>query len=495
MALVRTFLLGSAATLLAASSALTADLPAHKAEPAASFRICGVGGLTGWVLPGSDTCVRLSGYMTAQVEGGNLSPQYNWAFAWPNQRILLAASDFQRNTIFYRDAVGWTTRANFGFDIVSNTAWGPLIGHFDVNADSGNGFDAAGNDTYLNTGYVTWAGLTAGKAASFFSFTAGGDNWASFFSPDRKGYNQPLLIAYTGSFRGGLSATLSFESPGAVGASGPGTDISACSNGYCNIDFGGQRWPDVVGALHVRQSWGEAQLSGVLHNVNVQDSAFYGAVACGSSGALPCNGSQDKIGWGVDAGVSLNLPWQSTFLLTGAYSQSAIWYSGLPDGIWGENGQVNGNGQPMFLADAAFDPVANAWATPTAWSVTTLFEHHFAPTVYGNLEGSVGGLNWSGQGGGCPLYAACDGALIPGGLSPHSTSWIVGAGLGWNPAANLNFDLELMHQYTIQETPSGLVGTIYNWQSDDGAGAVFVPGAWNGVSSGFAGRFRLTRYF
>ena len=37
---------------------------------------------------------------------------------------------------------------NFGFDIASNTAYGPLIGHFDLNAESGNGFDNTGGYTY-----------------------------------------------------------------------------------------------------------------------------------------------------------------------------------------------------------------------------------------------------------------------------------------------------------------------------------------------------------
>jgi hypothetical protein len=50
-ALVRTVLLGSASSLLVAASALTADLPARKAEPVASLRICSVAGLTGWVCP------------------------------------------------------------------------------------------------------------------------------------------------------------------------------------------------------------------------------------------------------------------------------------------------------------------------------------------------------------------------------------------------------------------------------------------------------------
>jgi hypothetical protein len=58
--------------------------------------------------------------------------------------------------------------------MASNTAYGPLIGHFDLNSEMGNGFDNTGTLTYLNTGYLTWAGITAGKAQSFYSFTGGG---------------------------------------------------------------------------------------------------------------------------------------------------------------------------------------------------------------------------------------------------------------------------------------------------------------------------------
>ena len=55
-----------------------------------------------------------------------------------------------------------------------------------------NGFDPLVElYVYVNTAYVTWAGITAGKAQSFYSFTGGGDNWANFASPDRKGFNEP----------------------------------------------------------------------------------------------------------------------------------------------------------------------------------------------------------------------------------------------------------------------------------------------------------------
>ena len=83
-----------------------------------------------------------------------------------------------------------------------------------------------GTFTYVNTGYITWAGITAGKAQSFFSFIGGGDNWNNFFSPDRKGFNQPNLLAYTASFGGGFTATLSAESQGTAGSSGGGTNMT-----------------------------------------------------------------------------------------------------------------------------------------------------------------------------------------------------------------------------------------------------------------------------
>ena len=545
MTLIKSILLGSAAGIVAVASAQAADLPTRKAAPVVQYvRICNVGGITGWTLPGSDTCVKLSGYITGQFVGGNLQTQYNYgdlgtvataiarsnpalsatlaAFAAADprstQRVLFAASEAQQNTTFWRDATGWTTRANFGFDFASNTPYGPLIGHFDINSEMGNGLDNV-TDTYLNTGYVTWAGITAGKAASFYSFTGGGDNWANFASPDQKGFNEPDLMAYTFSFGGGFSATLAAQSPGNNLGSGGGTRITTPGGGNqgpiggfnsASITYGGQRWPDIVGNLHVTQGWGEAQVSGVVHNVNVQANGFENNttfLGCGLGvvGGVTCDGKETKTGWGVDAGVKVNLPSFGAgddFLVTGSYTQNAVWYSGLPDMMWGENGQVNGNGQPMYMADAFFNPLTNQWSKPTAWSVTALLEHHFTPQFYVDLEGSYGELNWSNMGGGCNLavgLAACSVVqAVNGPLSKSARTWLIGADIGWNPVTNLNFDLELMYQSTNQDRPSGFLGTVYNLGNatiGNVGGAVFAPGDWHGTSDGFAGRFRITRYF
>ena len=160
MKLMKGLLLCSTASIVADASAYAADLPTRKAAPVEYVRVCNVGGITGWTLPGSDTCVKFSGFMTAHFIAGNLSNQYNSAeaigsaaataldpFAPAHLSLVLmvqggdsAVSVFngagvpitvgaaviapgalipgaflpnQQNAIFNRNAIGWNIRANF----------------------------------------------------------------------------------------------------------------------------------------------------------------------------------------------------------------------------------------------------------------------------------------------------------------------------------------------------------------------------------------------
>ena len=81
MTLIKSLMLGTAAGIVAVASAQAADLPTRKGAVAVEYvKICSitVGGtpIVGFVLPGSDTCFKLSGYVTAQIEGGNLKTGY-----------------------------------------------------------------------------------------------------------------------------------------------------------------------------------------------------------------------------------------------------------------------------------------------------------------------------------------------------------------------------------------------------------------------------------
>ena len=209
--------------------------------------------------------------------------------------LLVQASQAQQNTTFFRNETGWSTRANFGFDIASNTAYGPLIGHFDINVDASNGFDAlegppTANIAYLNTGYLTWAGITAGKAAVVLLV--------------HRRRRQLGQLSSRPTARASTSLTCSLTPLRSAAASRPRYRRKARARpalrrrhandrrgGSTRITFGGQRWPDIVGALHVKQGWGEAQVSGVIHDVNVADNTYDGAGDVRRWGLLGCNGS------------------------------------------------------------------------------------------------------------------------------------------------------------------------------------------------------------
>ena len=204
MTLIKSLLLGSAAGVVAVASAQAADLPTRKGPVAAEYvRVCSItvagAPVVGFVLPGSDTCFKISGYITGQVVDGNLKAYNNVSYTTPgaggfkSTQAINPAVGGPGSSAFARDSVGYTTRFNLTLDAVSNTAYGPLVAHGEYQFNHGEGLDntgQGGSDGGLNRAYITWAGLTAGKADSFFSFTGGGYGWANFFSPDRKGFNQ-----------------------------------------------------------------------------------------------------------------------------------------------------------------------------------------------------------------------------------------------------------------------------------------------------------------
>jgi Porin subfamily len=494
MTLTKSLLLGSAAGLVAVASAQAADLPTRKGPVAVEYvRVCSItvagAPVVGFVLPGSDTCFKISGYITGQVEGGNVKTAYyqtntNARLASEvtagNGPLTSTLRQGGRDIQFIvpnggadRDTFGYTTRFNVTFDAVSNTAYGPLVAHGEYQFNHGGGFDNAGtggSDGGLNRAYVTWAGITAGKIDSFFSFTGGGLAWNNFFSPDRKGFDQPDVLAYTASFGGGFSATISIEDPYNSGSNG--NNISVLQGGGTGTYMGylgsateqGLRVPDVVGSLDVKQAWGTAHLAGVLHNIR----------ADGTFGANATQASIDKYGYAIDAGVSFNipnLPAGSMVGVTGSWSQNADRYGGLPDAMNGEEGAVNGNGQNMAIADAFLNS-NGSWATPTSWSVSGYAAFQVTPQVNLGIEGSYGENTWSGKQAISALY--------------DSKAWLIGGIAHYDPVKNLDFEFELLYENVRNSQPTAYVA---------GNPALGQTTTWQGNADGFQARFEVTRNF
>ena len=80
MTLMKSVLLGSAATLVVVAGAQAADLPTKKGAPAAEYvKVCKVGDIAGFIIPGSDTCLKISGFVTARYAVGQTNDQYSIA--------------------------------------------------------------------------------------------------------------------------------------------------------------------------------------------------------------------------------------------------------------------------------------------------------------------------------------------------------------------------------------------------------------------------------
>src|SRR4051794_16610956 len=81
-------LLLTAAVLIASGGARAADLPV-KAKAVEYVKICTLYGVGFYYIPGTDTCVKLGGYLRAEVAlnaGGNYNGSYN-SVAGANNRL------------------------------------------------------------------------------------------------------------------------------------------------------------------------------------------------------------------------------------------------------------------------------------------------------------------------------------------------------------------------------------------------------------------------
>jgi hypothetical protein len=166
MKMVKSLLLGTAAGLVAVAGAQAADMPV-KAKPVQFVKICTLYGDGFYYVPGTDTCLKLGGYVRVQVEAhagaggvvdGTLS-QVPQAFY---NRV-------QTNDIDYR------VRGALSLDVRDQTEYGTLRSYFRIGVNQTTPVDGIGGVVFWDRAFIQWAGFTVGKAQSFFdTVTYGG---------------------------------------------------------------------------------------------------------------------------------------------------------------------------------------------------------------------------------------------------------------------------------------------------------------------------------
>ncbi len=484
MKLVKSLLLGSAAGLTVVAGAHAADLPIKKAAPVEYVRVCSAYGAGFFFVPGTDTCLRVSG--RARFEAG-YSQGYSRS---PNNGDLMGYRGLGRLNLDARTQTAYgTLRAFVRFELASRTGAYLKSGTQERIA---NAFPALGVDTFsraqqyvnVDKAFIQFAGLTAGRAASFYDFYAHDfEIIGTSLGSDVASTN---LLAYTATFGNGFSATISVEDPifrknplfGTATAGNAAGQFAVFTAATANVtpviatNAAGvpigeafydlrqtSRMPDFVGALRYDAAWGSAQLSAAVHELNAGNAAtvltFGGATIPAGTVVTPRVNSE--YGWAVQGGLKFNLPFIApgdSLYLQGSYGEGAMLYTGYSQYIGTYTASAgNTQGAPFatYFTDAAVNPLTGKMELSTSWTVVGSYLHYWAPEWRSAIIGSygemsfgktsralLGGLNFNGLGN--PVNSP--GNYLFGAALRDTSQIVAGASLIWSPVKDLDIGVE-----------------------------------------------------
>lgn len=394
-------------------SANAADLPSRKAAPVEYVRVCSAFGAGFFYIPGTDTCLRV---------GGRVRAEYTFGERWNAAQDTYGTRARGRIYVDARNQTAYGTLRTFvRYDMTTSTGsyrysgTNPGANRFSlvsgVNEDSAPSLDRA---------FVQFGPITAGKSQSFFDFYANDLGFSVVRTSDRA----PTLLAYTATFGGGFSATISLEDPKTTGRVGSGDDT---------FPYKGTAYPDVVGSLRVEQGWGAAQLSAAFGDRGVYRSPYLAA----NQVLLSLPGAQTKdgeTGWAVQGGVKLNLPMLAAgdlLFLQAGYADGALEYLG-----WGTAGYGH---LPRYTVVNFGEDVNGHTKSNTGFNLVAGLRHFWTPTIRSDIYGSYSELKTH-------EVAVENNRIVARSFDPKET--IVGANLVWSPVANLDLGVEVLYSRT-----------------------------------------------
>jgi hypothetical protein len=214
---LKTLLLGSAAAFAVAGGAQAADLSV--AEPVDYVRVCDAFGTGYWYIPGTDTCLKIGGYVQFQVQ-------------------FHSATDVDKGTGTHSASWEFDTEAGVNVTAKSMTEYGPLTGFLELRGKSNNndgtnawnGAATSGNKArlaYLDSAWLELGMLLVGRTGSIYDygggFTFDGSSYDSDASADQvrlswamSGFGVQLGIEDPRD-RWGTSLSTSYSLPNIVG--------------------------------------------------------------------------------------------------------------------------------------------------------------------------------------------------------------------------------------------------------------------------------------
>jgi hypothetical protein len=473
MKMIKSLVLGSAAALVAMSGAQAADLPV-KAKAVEYVRVCSLYGAGFWYIPGTDTCIKIGGYLRVDTTFNGGGPHGQPAWSGDSGQRNRYFDDFQARSRFAlqvdtRTATEYGVVRTYGqadFQFNNYGTSNPSASTFTVNSLpsglSGSTLDNVGGG-YVAVEYlfIQFAGFTFGKSSSAYSTPWNGfpGNISSFLIGGNNTDTGVNNIQYTAQFGNGVSASIGLDDPSVYNRTSVlNLAVAGSATGAGAFAYGGTHAPDVVGNIRVDQAWGLFQISAAAHEV---DASYNDLSAGGAPNNLSVLSGHPDTKWGGSVMAALNIK----NLPTGPGDDikvDASWAKGDLKNILGTSAAspsvaMFGGSSAAFgslgigqVSDAVYLPhglaaggsgLAGAGGTgdlklTEGWGVRGAFNHNWDPYWSSSLFGGLAVVHYDGsatditsaKGQWCASYMAANKLGTP--VAPTAAA---GAGFSCNP--------------------------------------------------------------
>lgn len=469
---IKSVILASAVALGAVSGTSAADLPG-KVKAVQYVQICSQYGAGYYYMPGTDTCIKLSGYVRADANfnGGNYDKP-----GWDQ-------SNNEGTKSRDRDYFTSRVRTELQLDTRTATEYGVLRTYMNPRFQFDTGALPDTGVITLDYAFVQFAGFTLGKAASTFQTpwgSTGANSATSFLLGGYDNINGITQIAYTWQFANGVSAQLGIEDNRTINRAQllnasltqPATGVFT---GAFTNSYGGNTLPDIVGNLRIDQTAFTVQLSAAAHQIHANN---YGT---GAGPVVETNGNPDNTwGFAVLGGFQLkDLPTGpgDKLSIDATFTNGASKY--LISGVTGSNFDAFSGG-PTFAGSyqtmavlSLFDGIYTTGSKiekTSGWGVRAGYVHNWSPTWQSGVFGSYTRIDYNTNASNafCTAFNALSAKSNGYTCNPDFSIWQIGTRTGWTPVKNLTFSAEIMYtmldqSYTGSQTltnPGALTGTL-----------------------------------
>jgi hypothetical protein len=486
MKMVKSLVLGSAAGLVAMTGAQAADLPV-KAKAVEYVRICSLYGAGFFYIPGTDTCIKLGGYMRIDTtfNGNGTQDQPAWVGdsgqgnRYHNNfttRSRMAFTVDTRTATEY-GVVRTFGQADFQFDTLGNASFNPTVLATNLGNNANLLNSAGGGYTAVEFLFIQFAGFTFGKSASAYSTPWHGypGNNSSNLIGGQDTVTGTNNIQYTAQFGNGVSGTIGLDDPtvynrtavinlaslqanntlsqlGTVGVAG-----TAAANAY-----GGVHAPDIVGNIRVDQAWGLFQISAAAHEVG----ASYNVLTGGVSNSLSEISGHPETKWGGAVMAALNIKNIPTgtgddIKVDASYTKGDTKFVVATAGASPNFAMFSGSSAAGAYQSIGFAAPTDAVFLPTAaggdgqlhlteaWGLRGAFNHNWDAYWSSSLFGSASWVRYddTAKANYCGAYTATNASVHSADYScdPDFAVFQVGGITRWTPVKNLTFSAEVMY--------------------------------------------------